>query len=192
MNDLIRIPIGDGAILLPQHKVLRGLVESFGLSAGLGDVPRIGEYWSGQGGVNAGLMRGVNGQPDYWLIAATDDSGKFEDIAWGARGEEVPDAKCQFDGRVNTHALVSHGGCPAAEACAAVEIDGHSDFYLPARRELALCYANVPELFEKVWHWSSTQYSANHAWGQLFTNGGQLILYKLLEFRARAVRRVPI
>ncbi|HET9678962.1 MAG TPA: DUF1566 domain-containing protein, partial [Gammaproteobacteria bacterium] len=68
-------------------------------------------------------------------------------------------------------------------------VDGHSDLYLPARRENALLYTNLPELFEKCWHWSSTQYSADDAWGQGFGNGGQNGIHKYYECRVRAVRR---
>jgi hypothetical protein len=44
---------------------------------------------------------------------------------------------------------------------------------LPTRREQALCFANTPELFEKNWYWSSTQYAADaaFAWCQYFSSG---------------------
>ncbi|MFS9605595.1 hypothetical protein, partial [Klebsiella pneumoniae] len=68
-------------------------------------------------------------------------------------------------------------------------IEGHSDFYLPAIIELALCIANVPELFEKEWHWSSSQRSANNAFYMVFDDGGQLYSAKNYELRVRPVRR---
>ena len=153
-------------------------------------IPNIGQPWPEQGGVNAGLMRGANGKPDYFLIIATDDHGKNSDVTWGGYGTETEGANCEFDGLENTTALLkSENEHPAAAWAAGVVIDGHNDFYLPARREQSLMYANCPELFEKVWHWSSTQYSARYAWCQHFADGGQYVGSKRLSLAARAVRR---
>ncbi|MES2181606.1 MAG: hypothetical protein V4493_05870 [Pseudomonadota bacterium] len=121
-------------------------------------VPDIGQQWPEQGGVNAGLMRGENGKPDYFLIVASDDTGKISSIEWGGYKTETPGAHHEFDGMENTIALLrTETKHPAAEWATSLIIEGHNDFYLPSRRELALLYANVPEQFEGVWHWSSTQ-----------------------------------
>ena len=154
------------------------------------DIPHIGENWKEQGGINAGLCRGVNGAPDYFLIVPTHDIGYIEKITYGGAGEDEPGAKCEFDGLANTIALCeSKHDHPAAQAARSLTVGRHSDFYLPARREAALCYANVPELFAKKWHWTSTQYSARGAWIQYFGVGNQLYNDKDGEFAARAVRR---
>jgi hypothetical protein len=153
------------------------------------DVPAIGEYWPGQGGVYAGVMRGEDRQPDYHLIVATDDLGKFE---WGGYGTEVSGAGSASDGAANTLALVEDGDHPAATACAEYEADGHLDFYLPARRELQVAEANVWELFAKEWHWSSTQRSAYFAFSMVFDDGDQDLCVKFYELRVRPVRRLPI
>jgi hypothetical protein len=65
---------------------------------------------------------------------------------------------------------------------------------LPTRKEQALLFANVPELFEKEWYWSCEQYAGNdaYAWCQGFGNGGQYGTRENYELRARAVRRLPI
>ena len=47
------------------------------------------------------------------------------------------------------------------------------------------------EAFEAAWYWSSTQYSANYAWNQLFDSGDQYHYVKSFKARARAVRRFP-
>lgn len=155
------------------------------------DVPRIGEYWAEEGGVYVGVMRGEPGKPDYHLIAPKD--AHIESIAWGGEGKDETGAVSLFDGRANTAALVaSKHKHPAAEWAAALEIDGHRDLYLPALRELRLCWANVPELFEAAWHWSSTQYSSNSAWCQHFNLGSQGNDAKGCKNRARAVRRREI
>ncbi len=52
--------------------------------------------------------------------------------------------------------------------------------------------AGGPEAFDDTWHWSSTQYSAGYAWGQLFDYGSQGLSSKSYEGRARAVRLIQL
>jgi len=138
--------------------------------------PRIGDVWHDQGGVYAGLMRGVNGGRDYHLIVPAGAEAFVESIAWGAEGEDEPGATSEWDGHANTVALVnSPHGHPAAEWAAGLSIGGHQDFYLPSRREARLCWVNVPELFTPHWYWTSSQSSRRHAWYQFFNVGTQLI-----------------
>ncbi|TES76038.1 DUF1566 domain-containing protein [Pseudomonas syringae group genomosp. 3] len=155
------------------------------------DIPAIGEYWPGQGGVNAGLMRGENGKPDYWLIVPTDDLVKGKKLAFGGYEVDEPESASRRDGLANTLHLVEGSDTehPAAQWCDSLTIEGHNDLYLPAIDELALCRANVPELFEKEWHWSSSQRSANLAFLQYFDVGGQTNDGKDYELRVRPVRR---
>lgn len=160
-------------------------------SAANSDVPAIGEYWPGQGGVYAGVMRGEDRQPDYHLIVPTAAAVLGVKLAWGDSGEEVSDCAFRRDGMANNIALME-GDHPAAQFCANLEVEGCSDFYLPAISELALCMANVPELFDKEWHWSSTQRSANLAFSMTFGAGFQYNLDKSNELRVRPVRRLPI
>ncbi len=158
-----------------------------------GAVPALGAYWPGQGGVNAGLMRGLDGARDYYLIVPTGDDAEFEELKYGPRDFEVPGADSAWDGLANTKALLASGKShPAAEACNGFTRDGHSDFYLPARRELQTAEAVCPEVFSKGWHWSSTQRSADTAFGVHFGDGGQNNLVKHYELRVRPVRRLFI
>ena len=155
-------------------------------------VPQIGQPWPGQGGIYAGRARGEGGR-DYHLIVSLPALGTHPEIAWGAAGEDEPGARSEWDGAANTRALAaSSNKHPAATWAAELEIEGHTDWYLPGRRELALCYATVPELFEKKWHWSSTQYSPHDAWVQGFVGGYQYDAHKDYTCRARAVRRFLI
>ena len=68
------------------------------------------------------------------------------------------------------------------------------DWSLPFRTEQSVCYANVPELFEKEWYWSREEYAGDesYAWYQNFSGGSQDYWGEDYEFRARAVRRLPI
>jgi hypothetical protein len=65
---------------------------------------------------------------------------------------------------------------------------------LPTRREQALLYANLPEQFDKRWYWSGEQRAGNpdYAWVQLFISGSQDYNHESGQYRARAVRRLPI
>jgi len=164
--------------------------QQLGMSINVGrDVPSIGAPWKGEGGSNGGLARDADGKP-YWLIVPPLDVSSFTG-EWGGYGTDEPGAKSDFDGLANTIALCdSSADHPAAQVCRQLVHDGHSDFYLPAKREGATLYASVPELFEKVWHFLSTQYSALSAWGQTFGGGSQFYASKYYEGRFRAVRRL--
>ncbi|MGR2662423.1 DUF1566 domain-containing protein [Chromobacterium haemolyticum] len=189
----INLPLGNATLSVPAEEAARILIEKFvhePAARSASKLPIIGEVWPGQGGIYAGLMRAENGAPDYHLIVPTDPAASVEEIAWGGYDHDEPDAKSDFDGLANTRALCeSERDHPAAKWAAGLAIGGHADFYLPARRELALCWANVPELFEKNWHWSSTQYSRDSAYVQDFLNGSQDDDGKSSRLRARAVRR---
>ncbi|MCJ8207696.1 DUF1566 domain-containing protein [Pseudomonas sp. RGM2987] len=156
--------------------------------------PAIGEYWKGQGGVYAGVMRGESGQPDYHLIVPTSQAVLGQKLAYGGYEVDETEASSRRDGLANTLHLVEGSAeeHPAAQWCDGLTIEGHSDLYLPAISELALCMANVPELFEKEWHWSSSQRSAYDAFFMSFDDGNQSSYGKSNEFRVRPVRRLPI
>lgn len=112
------------------------------------------------------------------LVILTLFLGSFVGLIGGADDE--------WDGEINTKALrQSEFDHPAAQWCVDLNIEGFNDFYLPSRRELALCYANVPDLFAKVWHWSSTQYSAYSAWGQSFDIGYQIVVIKNIRMNSK-------
>lgn len=192
---VISLPLGVATLTVPAEEATRILLERFIPGAVQpkpeNAVPRIGEFWPEQGGVYAGQMRGVDGAVDYHLVVAAGDEGQQAELEWGGSGEEEPCATSEWDGKANTAALVaSVNEHPAAEWAAGLSIGGHHDWYLAARRESALCYANVPELFDKVYHWTSTQFSPYYAWIQTFFNGSQYYDAKNFDFRVRAVRRV--
>lgn len=199
--ELITVEVGTTKLQTPSPALARRVLEAFtGLDqAPLFDLPKItslnppaiGQYWQGQGGFYAGLMRGQDDQPDYHLVVSAADIGEAKAITWGGKGESDPDAESEWDGQANTSALLNSAHShPAAEYAAGLTIEEHRDFYLPSRRELRLCWVNVPEQFTKEWYWSSTQYSPNFAWGQGFGVGYQDNVLKDDGLRARAVRRV--
>ncbi|WP_192985678.1 DUF1566 domain-containing protein [Pseudomonas sp. EggHat1] len=199
--ELITVEVGTTKLQTPSPALARRVLEA---ATGLDQVPlfdlpnitsltppAIGQYWQGQGGFYAGLMRGQDGQPDYHLVVSAADAGEVKAITWGGKGESESGAESDWDGQANTSALLNSGiSHPAAEWVGNTVIEEHRDFYLPSRRELRLCWVNVPEQFAKEWYWSSTQSSPDLAWTQYFVGGGQLSVRKDNELRARAVRRV--
>lgn len=167
------------------------------------ELPAIGTFWAEQGGVFAGVLRAdvladdgrtaILSGPDYALIIPTDPAADpaadLGDVRWGKYGEIIPGAFHINNGAANTAAMAAAGN-ELAQRIQALTIGDHSDFYLPARGEGALAFFNCRDLFDKrYWHWLSTQYSANGAWGQLFDDGYQNDYYKESGGRARVVRR---
>jgi hypothetical protein len=65
---------------------------------------------------------------------------------------------------------------------------------LPTRAELVTAYETMPEEFKKDWYWSNAEHVAypDYAWVQYFTSGSQYYYRKNDNYRARAVRRLPI
>ncbi len=65
---------------------------------------------------------------------------------------------------------------------------------LPAQTITEQFRAGGAEAFEGTWYWSSTQHAAysGSAWCQVFTSGVQSSNRKVIELRARAVRRLVI
>lgn len=151
--------------------------------------PNIGEYWQGQGGIYVGRGRGRDGGRDYDLILPTDSRTIFKNRSIGTYEIDVEGATSDHDGLANTMALAAAGSDLCKEALE-IEIEGHKDFHVPSRIDLRLLWANVPELFDKEWYLSSTQYSSSNTCGQYFGHGGQYSYDKKFESNCRLVRRL--
>lgn len=155
----------------------------------VGSIPPLGAYWPGEGGFNAGLLRSEIGGRDYYLIVAAGPEAEFR-AEYGGYEHETDGADSASDGLANTRALLADSEeHPAAKLASEYTADGHSDFYLPARRELQLAEANAPETFSKGYHWSSTQCSADNAYDMDFEYGWQDLNGKSFERLVRPVRR---
>jgi len=152
--------------------------------------PNVGEYWAGQGGFYAGIVRNPNNGQCWHLVMHTDE---ITNISWGPRGKEIDDCDSYHDGAKNSAAMFASGfEHPVIDAIGLIVADGHNDFYLPAQRELNVLCANLPDKCSPVLHWSSTQYGARSAWFQDFENGDQSFYYKDNQRAARAVRRILV
>ena len=152
------------------------------------DIPTIGAYWAGQGGIYGGILQYPDGL--HHTIFGAEDLGDF---AWGERGTETG-ATQRVSGVLNTTTLRdTDGSFPAAEAASEYTADGRHDFYLPSIGELNHAMQNIPDAFDKGnWYWSSSQRSANLAFTMDFVYGSQYYGVKYGELRVRPVRRLPI
>ena len=65
---------------------------------------------------------------------------------------------------------------------------------LPNRIEQAMLWANHRDQFQKDWYWSNETHHTESGWAWLqgFDYGSQSDSHEGNEFRARAVRRLPI
>lgn len=155
-------------------------------------LPTFGAVVPGEGGRLGAIARGnvVDGvrQPDYAIIVP-DLPGI--DLPWGKHGQDVTGATSLTDGLANTAAMLAAKCPPALHIAQLKTSEGHTDLYLPARAELWALRANVPELFDKAWHWSSTQLSGP-AFVQFFDDGSSGWGSKVSDYRVRAVRRIPL
>ena len=191
-NQMTTYTSGDLMISSPDESVVLKLAAlAIGVKpvAAANDIPAIGEYWPGEGGVNGGLFPG--GDRPYYLIVPTGEDAESI-LEWGGYGHELDGAKSPWDGQANTAYLASSNrehDHPASQFCAAFERDGHKDFYLMARREASFLEITVPQVFTQAYHWTSSQCSADNAYDMDFGDGWLHLYGQYGERFARPVRR---
>ena len=92
-----------------------------------------------EGGYFAGIIT-INGQ-QYGIVVSPKE-GDLQDQQWGEFEQEIEGARSFFDGQANTQAM-AEAGSELAKAIQSLNINGHTDWYLPARDELELVYRNL-------------------------------------------------
>lgn len=121
------------------------------------------------------------------------DLGKSAEFTgeWGEYGQDVDSAVSYRDGASNTVAM-AEAGSPIANQ--ALEIG--EGVFIPSALELALLFSakQAGELsgFADRWYWSSSQYSAYHAFSTIFFVGYSNDDVKGSDFRVRPVRKILI
>ena len=96
------------------------------------------------GGFYAGQI-GVSGVATHYLIVAPKSSGQADKL-WKNANSATSGADSDIDGPQNTADIVADGNStvyPAAHFCNDLVIGGFSDWYLPAKNELDVCYYNL-------------------------------------------------
>jgi len=111
------------------------------------------------------------------IIAAENDFNT--NFPWGCEGTELSNANGEAIGTGMQNTLDIVAGCGdtsfAAKACADLNENGYSDWYLPSELELAQVYQNKNAIggFSNTFYWTSTQANATNAVNIDFTNGYQ-------------------
>jgi hypothetical protein len=156
------------------------------------EVPQIAHSVE-QGGVDAGLFTPPDGSRPYRLIVALLPEAHVEATRWGPYGLDVG-ATSDWDGRANMDAILRVDPANViASQFRDLEIDGHRDFYWASKRETDHIYRTMGDLarlfLSRGVAWTSTQYSADYAWLQLFSYGDTDYWFKASTAGALAVRR---
>ncbi|MBF8720219.1 hypothetical protein [Pseudomonas guariconensis] len=128
----------------------------------------------------------------YWLngqeraLVLLDD--EFEG-AWGEYGVEIPGADSYSDGEANTRAMAEAGSGIAIKA---LELGAFIPSCLEGQLVMAAKAEGLATLREDRFHWLSSQFSANLAYGMDFEVGWLSFSGKDHERLVRPVRSLPI
>lgn len=96
-----------------------------------------------QGGYYAGLISTTgNGVADFRLVVAPVSSGLNPSRQWKTSNTSTPGTSSDIDGPSNSSAM-NNGSHPAAQFCEGLSIGGYTDWYMPAKNELEICYFNL-------------------------------------------------
>ena len=97
-----------------------------------------------QGGFWAGNI-GVSSVATHYIVVAPVSTGQ-SNLAWKNVQTTTPGSDSVIDGPQNTADMVADGNStvyPAAHFCNDLVIGGFSDWYMPAKNELEVCYFNL-------------------------------------------------
>lgn len=99
-----------------------------------------------EGGFYAGRIK--IGEQQFAILSAPKEGGETE-MAWG-KLKKVEGVMNFFDGVANTQAMAAAGSKLATWA-QGLTISGYSDWYIPSRDELELCYRNLKPTRQENW-----------------------------------------
>ncbi|MDP2746163.1 DUF1566 domain-containing protein [Pseudomonas sp.] len=84
------------------------------------------------------------------LIRAPAANGFNAPLPWGARGTKIEGAGSFNDGLANTRAM-AEAGCAHANWALGLSIDGHQDWFIPARDEAEIVYRVCKPTAQENW-----------------------------------------
>jgi len=133
--------------------------------------PAIGSAY--EGGFYAGQI-GVGGVATHNLVIAPVASGESASKKYKNAATAVPGADSVIDGPQNTADMVANGNAtvyPAAHFCNDASIGGFTDWYMPAKNELEVCYYNLKPTTASNNTSSGTNTNAVPSRGSNYTSG---------------------
>ena len=146
----------------PQLKTLAGTAGAIPQASILG-LPIDGGFFGGY------ISHTANSVPTHALIVAPAAIGATgagytltTNLFWKTTQTLTAGTDSDFDGAANTAAMVTAGigDHPAAEFCVSLNIDGFTDWYLPARLEMDIAYFNLkPNTVANSTSWGVNAYS---------------------------------
>lgn len=183
------------------------IVGSVGVKPAAGGTPPAADrntpsraYKIGDVGPAGGIVffdRGFIG--DGWRYLEAASAGAEVIVEWGTFQQNVANTMTMVgSGKKNTQIIVERLKAlkqtnRAAQVCAALDINGYKDWFLPSKDELDLLYRNLKEKelgnFGNEWYWSSSQDDVRNAWAQRFNDGRQNDERKNYAFSVRAIRQ---
>lgn len=114
--------------------ITQGLMASIGKKAD----PEIGSSF--EGGYYAGKIN--DGGTEYYLIVAPKATGESSSKQWKTSRTSTTGTDSVIDGPTNS-ANMNNSSHPAAQFCEGLSIGGFTDWYMPAKNELEVCYYNL-------------------------------------------------
>jgi hypothetical protein len=104
-------------------------------------IPVIGSVFGG--GYFAGqISTAATGVADYNLVVGPLSSAQSASLRWKTVNTTTAGTTSQIDGNINS-ANMNNATHPAAQFCEAVSAGGFTDWYMPAKNELEVCYYNL-------------------------------------------------
>ena len=115
----------------------------------------IGEAFGG--GFYAGqISTAGNGVADYYIIVGPVASAQNSSKQWKTSNTSAAGTTSVIDGPANSTAM-NNSEHPAAQFCKGLTVGGFSDWYMPAKNELEVCYYNLKPTTQS----NITTYGAN-------------------------------
>ena len=123
-----------------------------------------GGFWAGQ------ISTAGNGIADYNLVIAPVASGQNNSVQWKTSNTSTAGTSSVIDGPTNS-ANMNNATHPAAQFCEGLTIGGFSDWYMPAKNELEVCYYNLKPTTYVNTTSSGTNTNAVPSRGSNYTSG---------------------